>query len=174
MKFTLIFDHFNPERIYVVKNPSNECLDFIEKRYNYFGSDYCVFNEECESRFALLKWNDEIATLYESGDSLNDIKKENIEAIKIGIKNWEECDCDIEIPLFDGDLYICDASDYIDNEWGMIEEFITKSFVDGDSNKCYHFLDLMEEESLIGGEDEVIFIGPNDWKYWFENENIEE
>lgn len=174
MKFALILNHFNPEWIYVVKNPSSECLNFIEERLNHFDSDYHIFNEECEDRFALLSWNDEDAELFGSGNNLNDIKKENIEAIKIGIKNWEEEDCDIEIPLIGGDLYICDASDYINNEWGMIEEFITGSFVDGDSNRCYHFLDLEEEESLIRGDDEVVFISFEDLKERFEDENTEE
>lgn len=174
MKFTLILNHFNPERIYIVKNPSQECLDFIEERLNHFGSDYYVFHKECAERYALLNWDDESAYLYGSGDILDDIKKENIEAIKAGIEKWDDEDSGIEIPIIGSDLYVCDISDYIDNEWGLITEFITGSYVDCDSSRCYHFLDLMEEESLIRGNDDALFINFEDLKERFEDEDIEE
>lgn len=154
----IIFDHFNPDILYFVKNiPDNSWI---------WDSDWIIEDVTDKHGNCLIENNDENISVGEMGDkTLSDFDKEIIVSLKQAIQ--EDPDEDYLCAYTSEDREFCFEKDELPNDLDSMTpftDFVENSYVDGDSSSQYQVINLDTEEFGEFGVD--IFAD--------EDENLEE
>lgn len=166
-KFVAVWDHFDPDVLYLLKGDAKE---IIKKIGEY--SDYCYREIESESKLLGIEWNDEECySWYVPGESLDEAKGVAANDIynqlkKIQQEQHEQPDYShiyLECCLYCGGEFEREFN--LETEQKVLEAtkiyvdrfltYIEDSYVDCDSNSAIAILDLDNETVEIGQE--VIF-----------------
>ena len=161
-KFVAVWDHFDPDTLYLLKGDVEE---IIKKIGEY--SDYCYREIETESKLLGVEWNDEECYWWNvPGESLDEAKALATNDIYNQLKNIQPGDHDyiyLECCLFGGGEFekefVLETEQDIQNATKVyVERFLTyieDSYVDCDSSSAISILDLDKETVEIGQD--VVF-----------------
>lgn len=164
-KFVAVWDHFDPDTLYLLKGNVTE---IIKKIGEY--SDYCYREIETDSKLLGIEWNDEECySWYVPGESLDEAKELAANDIYNQLKNIQQEQQDdydyiyLECNLWGGGEFEKEFN--LENEQNILEatkvyverflKYIEESYVDNDSSSAIAILDLDNETVEIGQE--VIF-----------------
>lgn len=164
-KFVAVWDHFDPDTLYLLKGNVTEIIKKIDEY-----SDYCYCKIETDSKLLGIGWNDEECYSWDvPGESLDDAKELAANDIYNQLKNIQQEqqeDYDhiyLECSLCYGEEFEKEFD--LENEQDIqnatkvyVERFLTyieESYVDNDSSSAIAILDLDNETVEIGQE--VIF-----------------
>lgn len=163
---TLVWDHYSPEDIWVIKGDHSENID---KR-----GDLNVRVCGYKNTLGTIWWNDEDAYLIDvEGRNLEDAKRKDLNNIKKQMKANSNEDYiylsgniyGAENEWYDDDVKNYKAEDYLKDFIGFIEG----SYVDGDSSYALALVDLNKEEVLLKGDGYVNFITFEEFQDMFGN-----
>lgn len=163
-EIVMIWDHFSPNDMIIIKDSAKKVEKVIEK----LGLDLNIGSNVIKTPLFGIWWNDESGWSYEiEGNNLNDAKKKDLAFItkqyEEGVANGEMSDdyVNLESNLYgeanewiDGDAKGMKPKDFAD---GFIE-IIENSYVDGDSSYAIAILDYKKEEVVLSGEGSVSFM----------------
>lgn len=161
----IVFDHFNPEVLYFVKNiPDDSWI---------WDSDYIIEDVTDKHGNCLIENNDEYISVGEMGDkTLSDFDKEIIASLKKVIQ--EDPDEEYLCAYTSEDREFCfEKAELPDDLDSMtpFTDFVENSYVDGDSSSQYQVINLDKEEfgefgvDIFADEDEDIDEGEEVDKY---------
>ena len=136
----IVFDHFNPEILYFVKNiPQDSWI---------WDSDYIIEDVTDKHGNCLIENNDEYISVGEMGNkTLSDFDKEIIASLKKAIE--ENPDEEYLCAYTSEDREFCFEKDELPDDLDSMTpftDFVENSYVDGDSNSQYQVINLDTEE----------------------------
>ena len=140
VKKYIVFDHFNPDTLYFVKNiPDDSWI---------WDSDYIIEDVTDKHGNCLIENNDEDISVSEMGNkTLSDFDKEIIASLKQAIQ--EDPDEEYLCAYTSDDREFCFEKDELPNDLDSMTpftDFVENSYVDGDSNSQYQVINLDTEE----------------------------
>lgn len=158
--FVWSLDHDSPETLHVGFINKSDVSNLRKRLKDY---DVIFDTENIKTRFVYVDWNDERCFVCDLGNDLKKIWKdvENSAEKALNSRQTEE---DGEWWEWDNIFGVTWCSDDFEDEpvdskilTQKMKDYITHSYVDGDSNSCAAILDLQNKSIELKGDDHVEF-----------------
>ena len=158
--FVWSLDHDSPETLHVGFINKSDVSNLRKRLKDY---DVIFDTENIKTRFVYVDWNDERCIVCDLGNDLKKIWKdvENSAEKALNSRQTEEDD---EWWEWDNIFGVTWCSDDFEDEpvdskilTQKMKDYITHSYVDGDSNSCAAILDLQNKSIELKGDDHVEF-----------------
>lgn len=155
VKYFMTTDHYNPETLYIIENPSQNTLDQLNN------ADWNAEELENPSNVELIAWNDESFNQCGGANNLSAFKKNVLSSIEDSLEEYGYGDEDEVEEVNAGYMYInpmVPLKVFKKNPWQYFETTIKNSLVNGDSNFCRAIIDMKKKSVILGGKNEIVFL----------------